>query len=363
MRITYQMFMANPANLDDHDFYAKELHLAELADELGFDGIWCVEHHFDSEYSMSPDNLMILAYLAGRTKNATLTTGGVILPWNDPLRVAEKISLLDILSGGRAQLGIGRGLSKEEYDTFGIDMNTSRQRSDESLTMVLDGLRSGTVRGSGPFYPQPEAPLRPRPMHDMTGDVVNIAMSADSRLAAAENGTTIASFAQGPVEVHLADIEEWRAKYRELQGTEPPLPVMTDHIYCSADAAEAEATSREYVTRHFLKTMQHYGFDKANHFDEIKGYQSYAAMADALQAAGKQAACDGYWAAQITGTPEQIVARIKERYEAFGDYNQNFGFSYGGMPHDKIEASLRLFAAEVLPALREAGLVATPVPA
>src|SRR5690242_15890459 len=157
MKVTYQMFFANVTDLPDDEFYRQELRLAELAEPLGFDGIWCVEHHFDGEYSMCPDNLMVLSHLAARTERITLTTGGVILPWNDPLRVAEKITLLDTISGGRAQLGVGRGLSKIEYDTFGIEMGEARDRFDQSFAIVLDALRAGTVRANGPLYHQPEA--------------------------------------------------------------------------------------------------------------------------------------------------------------------------------------------------------------
>ncbi|MEU7814372.1 LLM class flavin-dependent oxidoreductase [Pseudonocardia sp. NPDC049154] len=359
MKVTYQMFFANVTDLPDDEFYRQELRLAELAEPLGFDGIWCVEHHFDGEYSMCPDNLMVLAHLAARTERITLTTGGVILPWNDPLRVAEKITLLDTISGGRAQLGVGRGLSKIEYDTFGIEMGEARDRFDQSFAIVLDALRAGTVRANGPLYHQPEADLRPRPRAGLAETAVSIAMSDDSRAAAADVGVAIASFAQFPTEEHARVIGEYRKRFEDKHGRPAPPPVMTDHIYCAADEEEATRLSREHIIRHFMLTMRHYSFDKAGHFDSIKGYTSYAAMADAMQQAGKQAAADGYVAAQITGTPEQIVARIKERIEAFGDYDQNFGFSYGGLPHHKIESSMRLFASEVLPELDRLGIRAT----
>lgn len=360
MKVTYQMFFAGVSEeLHDRDFYREELCLAELVEPLGFDGIWCVEHHFDGEYSMCPDNLMVLSHLAAKTERVTLTTGGVILPWNDPLRVAEKITLLDHLSCGRAQLGVGRGLSKQEYDTFGIEMGEARERFDESLAMVMKALESGTIRGEGPFYRQPEAPVRPRPIKNLCDNVVSIAMSSESREAAADAGVAIASFAQFPIEEHQRTINEYRARFKEKHGRDAPPPIMTDHIYCSPDPEEAERVSKEHVSRHFALTMRHYDLDKSGHFDNLKGYESYAALADAMNAAGKQAAAEGYWAAQITGTPEQIVARIKERFEAFGDYDQNFGFSFGGLPHDKVESSMRLFSAEVLPELRRLGITSS----
>ena len=105
----------------DEAMMRAELRIAELAEELGFDSYWPPEHHF-TDYSACPDNLQLLSWLAGRTKRIRLGTGAVIVPWNDPLRVAEKITLLDHLSGGRAILGLGRGLSPTEYAHFQIDM-------------------------------------------------------------------------------------------------------------------------------------------------------------------------------------------------------------------------------------------------
>ena len=91
----------------------------------------------------------------------------MIVPWNDPLRVAEKAVLLDHLSGGRAVLGLGRGLSRTEYAHFGIDMGESRDRFDEASKMVIDGLERGFVEGDGPYYPQVRTEIRPRPIRSL----------------------------------------------------------------------------------------------------------------------------------------------------------------------------------------------------
>src|SRR4051812_6528617 len=97
--------------ISDGQVYAEELRLARLADELGFDVAWAAEHHFFG-YSFCPDNTELLAYLAGVTSHIDVGTAAVIMPWHDPLRVAERISLLDHVSGGRLRFGVGRGLSR-----------------------------------------------------------------------------------------------------------------------------------------------------------------------------------------------------------------------------------------------------------
>ena len=95
---------ANHTKVDDAQFIREEFTQLELADELGFDSIWMTEHHF-SDYSISPNPLFYLAYLAGRTRRARLGTQVVVAPWHDPVRLAEEISMLDHMSGGRAIIG------------------------------------------------------------------------------------------------------------------------------------------------------------------------------------------------------------------------------------------------------------------
>ena len=111
--------------LSDHQIYLNELALADLAEPLGFESIWGVEHHF-TDYTMCPDVLQFLSYMAGRTQHVQLGSMVVVLPWHDPMRVAEQVSMLDHLSGGRMILGLGRGAGKVEFDGFRLDMGDSR---------------------------------------------------------------------------------------------------------------------------------------------------------------------------------------------------------------------------------------------
>jgi alkanesulfonate monooxygenase SsuD/methylene tetrahydromethanopterin reductase-like flavin-dependent oxidoreductase (luciferase family) len=166
-------------NLTDEQMYQGELALAELADRLGYDSLWAVEHHFD-DYAMCPDNVVLLGCVAGRTEHLMLGTGAVILPWNDPLRVAEKMIMLDILSGGRALFGMGRGLSRMEYAPFRIEMSESRARFDEAAPMIAEALETGWIEGDGPYYPQPRTRLRPSPRGSFSGRLYCVAGSPDS---------------------------------------------------------------------------------------------------------------------------------------------------------------------------------------
>src|SRR5271154_4529590 len=141
-------------NTGDDQVWEEEIRLARLAADSGFDALWSVEHHFN-DYSFCPDNLQLMAYLAAVCPNIDLGTAAVILPWHDPLRVAEQASVLDYLSGGGLRLGMGRGLARRGFEVFRGTMDESRERFDEAAAMILAALRTGVMEGNGKHYKQP----------------------------------------------------------------------------------------------------------------------------------------------------------------------------------------------------------------
>src|SRR6185436_3475113 len=139
MQVGMASIFQNPGRVRaDREVYRSELRLADLAEPLGFQSIWGVEHHF-TDYTMCPDVLQFLSFMAGCTKKVQLGSMVVVLPWHNPMRVAEQISVLDNLSGGRLILGMGRGAGKVEFDGFRLDMGESRERFVEAAQMVLQG--------------------------------------------------------------------------------------------------------------------------------------------------------------------------------------------------------------------------------
>ena len=143
MHLGMAAIFQNPENqVTDGEVYANELRLAALAEPLGFDSVWGVEHHF-TDYTMCPDVLQFLTYMAGRTQRIRLGSMVVVLPWHDPVRVAEQVSMLDHISEGRLILGLGRGAGRIEFEGFGIDMGESRERFVEAAEIVLTGLEQG----------------------------------------------------------------------------------------------------------------------------------------------------------------------------------------------------------------------------
>src|SRR5262249_22025294 len=125
--------------ISDRAVYRHEISMADLAEPLGFDSIWGAEHHFD-DYTMCPNVAQFLTYMAGRTTRVKLGSMVMVLPWHDPVRLAEEVSVLDHLSGGRVILGIGRGLGRIEFRGFRAAMAESRARFAEYAQALLPGL-------------------------------------------------------------------------------------------------------------------------------------------------------------------------------------------------------------------------------
>src|ERR1700751_4390584 len=147
------VFQGTDPKRSDHEVYENELRLGDLAEPLGFDSLWGVEHHF-TDYTMCPDVLQYLSYFAGRTQSVKLGSMVVVLPWHDPRRVAEQVSVLDHMCGGRFILGLGRGLGRVEFEGFGVNQEDSREYFTEAAQMILEGLERGYCEFDGRFVQQ-----------------------------------------------------------------------------------------------------------------------------------------------------------------------------------------------------------------
>ena len=174
-------------NCPDARVWDEEIRLARLAADLGFDCLWSAEHHFN-DYSFVPDNLQLMTYLTALCPGVDLGTAAGIVPWHDPLRVAEQAAVLDMLSKGRLRLGLGRGLARREFAAFRLSMDESRERFDEAASMIVNALNTGFIEGDGKFYKQPRIEIRPRPQYSFNGRIYAVASSEDSIDSAAKLG-------------------------------------------------------------------------------------------------------------------------------------------------------------------------------
>jgi alkanesulfonate monooxygenase SsuD/methylene tetrahydromethanopterin reductase-like flavin-dependent oxidoreductase (luciferase family) len=342
------------ANLDrrasDAAVYQLELGLGARAEAAGFDSIWVSEHHF-SDYQLTSQQSMVLSWLAAQTTHARLGTFVTVLPWHDPARVAESFTVLDHLSGGRAILGLGRGLGQKEFVGFRVPMGESRRRFTEYTEAVLEALETGVLEYDGELYQQPRVEIRPDPVATFKGRTFASAVSPESMEIMARMGVGLLVIAQKPWETTEAELEAYRKRYLEIQGVEAPKPVLVIVAGVAEDAAQVQRIRDVHLQRWARSTVEHYEFDNIG-FADIEGYEYYAGLANNINKHGIDK-FNGFLAdLQVWGTPDQVTERLLEYVERTDAGGLVVPLSFGGMPTDEVQASFDLFTREVLPELK-----------
>jgi alkanesulfonate monooxygenase SsuD/methylene tetrahydromethanopterin reductase-like flavin-dependent oxidoreductase (luciferase family) len=338
------------AQLTDAEAYRRDLDLTVRAEAVGFDSVWTSEHHF-SDYQLTSQQLMFLAWVAGQTTTLKLGTMVTVLPWNDPVRVAEGFSVLDHLSGGRSIFGLGRGLGRIEFDGFRVDMAESRRRFTEYAPAILNALESGVIECDGELYQQPRIDIRPRPFKSFKGRTFASAVSPASMELMAQLGVGIMVIAQKPWETAEAELADYRARYLEVNGFEAPKPVLVVVAGVTKTRAEADRMRETYLQRWARSTVEHYQFDNLG-FAEIEGYEYYAALAKNIAKHGLDKFCGFLADLQVWGTPDEVTAKLLDYAKRTDAGALVVPLSFGGMSPDETKANFDLFAADVLPELK-----------
>lgn len=357
MHVGMATIFQNPENrISDRQVYRNDLRLAELAEPLGFQSVWGVEHHF-TDYTMCPDVLQFLSYMAGRTEHIQLGSMVVVLPWHDPIRVAEEVSMLDHLSNGRLVLGVGRGLGRVEFDGFRLKMDESRARFVEYAQMILEGLEKGHCEYQGTYIQQPARDIRPKPFKTFRGRTYAAAVSPESSRIMAELGIGILIIPQKPWDAVAEELGTYGKIFREVNGAEPPPPICAGWTLVHEDEDRARELAYQYVGGYWKTVLKHYEL-QADHLKDKIGYEYYAEMQRHARE-DADAVTEFFLSLQPWGTPEQVYEKIMDIRSRVGNEAFTGVFSYAGMPPEEAERNMRLFAREVMPELKKVG-VETP---
>lgn len=352
MHVGYGAAFQNPNNaLSDAEVYRNELRLAELAEPLGFDSVWSVEHHF-TDYTMCPDVLQFLSYMAGKTKHVKLGSMVVVLPWHDPVRVAEQISLLDHMSNGRFILGLGRGLARVEYEGFRLDQNEGRNLFVEYAELILNALEKGYMEG-GLKTNQPRRDIRPYPARTFKGRTYAAAVSPESMPIMAKLGVGLLVIPQKPWDVVKQDFEVYHKVWKEVNGAvPPPKPMCGAFMYVDENKDRAEERAMKWITAYYHTAMNHYEMTSQK-FGSHKGYEFYSNVGKFIAKHGMDGAARDFAKLMPYGTPDQVLEKFDFIRKTIDMNGIMCNFSYAGMPFDEVEGSMRCFAKHVLPELQK----------
>jgi alkanesulfonate monooxygenase SsuD/methylene tetrahydromethanopterin reductase-like flavin-dependent oxidoreductase (luciferase family) len=354
MKVGIALNMLCQRGRSDASVVGEHLASGDLAEPLGFDSLFALEHHFTG-YAMSPAPTQLLAYFAGRTRRIHLGTAVIVLPWHDPVRVAEQIALLDILSGGRCLFGFGRGAASVEYEGFRIPMGEARPRFVEAAKIIVQALSSDSFEYDGEFFHIPRTAIRPRPISHPERRFYASAVSPDSAEIMARLGFGVLMVMQNEWPKAAESIMEYR-RIATAAGHRPRPPIILTNVCCAESRSEAHDRAVRYLGEKWQSIDDHYHFSDG-HLATVKGYESYGKMAKTYAKISdsteqRQKATDFYVKIQIVGTPKDCLEQIGELQRLTGLDHLVTEFSFGAMPHEEAEVNLRLFADRVLPILQ-----------
>lgn len=361
MKVGVSLNMLTKEGRSDASVVAEHLALGDLAEPLGFHSVFALEHHFTG-YAMSPSPTQLLSYIAGRTRRITLGTAVIVLPWHDPVRVAEEIALLDVLSNGRCVFGFGRGAASVEYAGFRVPMEEARPRFVEAARVVLKALTQDVFDWDGEFFKIPPTSIRPRPSSHPERRFYASSVSPESAEIMAKLGFGLLVIMQNEWPKAAEDIR----RYRDITvavGHTPRPPIISTNVSVADSRAEAHERAVQYLARKFDSIDRHYRFSDG-HLGSVKGYEFYGGMAKTYSKmqdpSYRQRATEFYVKIQVVGTADDCLQQIGELQRLTGLDHLVVEFGYGGMPHEEAQLNMRLFAERVMPVLQRDRAFAAP---
>jgi alkanesulfonate monooxygenase SsuD/methylene tetrahydromethanopterin reductase-like flavin-dependent oxidoreductase (luciferase family) len=328
--ITCQRYPGDPRT--DADLYREALQIAAEVEELGFDSVWTSEHHFADDAYM-PSLLPLSAGIAARTSTIRIGTGLLLAPIYPPLRLAEDVATVDLISGGRFVLGLGLGWLRWEFEAFGVPYEERASRLERAISTCRQAWGDGVVGDAG-------VAVHPKPAHAggppiWLGAHVEKAVRRASRLA---DGFMASEPSADEFRMQVG----WLRDEAERAGRSPDELTIAGYwptfVWEDGDAWEV------------VKSYQHYSEWKYEDSMESKGRLGPLPSPPPLDAETEAT----IRAPMICGTPDEVTERIRELADiAAPRFHFVARLYYAGMPLDTMRESTRLFAERVAPALRE----------
>ena len=332
----------------EHNRIHDEVAWVEAADKAGFKYTWATEHHFLEEYSHLSANESFLAFCAARTKNIHIGSGifNITPPVNHPARVAERVAILDLLSEGRFEFGMGRGSSTTEQKGFGIlDPELTKEMFDEVVPEFRKMWESTDYSFDGRFFSMPSRNILPKPGTKPHPPMWVAAGSPSTFEKAARMGLGVLCFAMGPPKSLEPLIETYK---REIENAEPVGAfvnnnvMVTSQMLCLEDGQRARQIATD-ITMGYQNSLV---FRYLDTFPKPPGIPEWP---DLIPEPTLETLDAGIAAGRITiGTPEEC-AKTVAGYEAIGADQLTFGMLSTSMPIDVAVEAVETFGKHVIP--------------
>ena len=351
MRLVAMSELALTEGVTHHQRYLEVLDEAVLAEEMGFEAFLVSEHHFNPGVATCAALETYLAALAMKTSRIRLRPAVFVLPLSNPIRLAEQVATLDILSNGRIEFGGGRGNYLVEMEAFGISPKETRGRWEESMRIVSSALADGYIEADGQFYKIPRRDLVPKPVQKPHPPIWGAATSLEGSYLAGK---------QGVGEMHLSNylghgfVAKCMAEYRRGMTESQPIvrqknPCFSSFVlaHCGESRKQTHEEARDGMVTFSVATC------KIAYPMLAKASADYAYMGDSEELSEKVTNLDylaNETAMVVLGTPDECVQQLR-RFEEVGV--DEVVLKIDSMPHDVVMRSIRMFGEEVLPHFQE----------
>ena len=324
--------------------------LVQMADTAGFDIVWAAEHHA-LEMTIAPAPFQLLAHFANKTERIRLGTAVVVAAYWHPIKLAGEAAMLDLISGGRLEFGIGKGAYKREFDRMadGMEMNIGVPMMLEMLP-ALKGLWKGDYEHNGEYWQFPVSTSCPKPLQQPHPPIWIAARDPSTYASALKDGYNIMSwaFTRG-----FEEVEKYKGHFEEALAANPG--VERPHFMTMRHSGIYEKPEHADV---FVNAIVRQGRQFENLFRNLAPVVNGFPQEPPLEMLTNQAEFtpDNLKANLMLGTPDQAIEKLK-RYEQLGVDYFCYNASYG-LPIEYQKSSLRLFINEVMPEFQEVNKVA-----
>jgi alkanesulfonate monooxygenase SsuD/methylene tetrahydromethanopterin reductase-like flavin-dependent oxidoreductase (luciferase family) len=330
-------------------YYSDILTQVELEEALGYDAVWFGEHHY-SGYSFGSPPVIAMA-AAARTKRIRLGTGVSLIPLNHPIRLAEEYAMLDVLSGGRLEYGIGRGFLKYSHEVMGVSEDENQGRYQEGTDIIVKAWTAdGPFDYDGKFWQLKDYSFFPKPLQQPFPPIyASAVITPESAIWAGKHGFHLSTGFFVPQQARVREVigiyrkslleHGHRLEDREVSGV--------FQMYCAPTQAQAVAEGTQYAINYF----KFFGALDARAAHNSKDFEKHG---KGISRAFAKGPTEGFDPARqfIIGDPAFCIDMIQWAQEYYGTNYLIFEVAQGGEPHELVMKSLKLFAEKVMPAFK-----------
>lgn len=349
--IFFEMQISRPTRAAEAKLFHDCLEQAVFADVLGYHCVWEVEHHGLYEYSHSSAPEVFLSFVAAKTSRIRIGHGVTLLPfrYNHPLRIAERVATLDILSKGRVNWGTGKSSSAVEWHAFENDVSTLHDQWAEAIEMIPRMWSQDVFSHKGRFFNIPPTQVVPKPVQAPHPPMFAACSKPESAVHVGAMGLGALNFALGSDEYLTQKVLEYR---KAVAASKPIGRAKNDHFACTPAALvlddDRKACSFGFRgARFFMESLQRYYTSANRPVGELPVERDFLADADLDEAMALRNS-EGSQPAMIIGDPASAIETV-QRFADIGVDELILIMQMGTVPHEIIMDSLRTFAEKVMP--------------